>query len=111
MVGVIPIECSLLIEYRGRVDPRLPGCPDRFKYLALSNFPTNQNPRRRKTSLPTINPNRSNHHVGLLIADDFSQWRAHLRKILQARPEWKIISEASDGQEAVDKASELQPDV
>lgn len=47
----------------------------------------------------------------ILIVDDFPAWRARVRKILAAHPEWKVISEASDGQEAVQEASELQPDI
>ncbi len=47
----------------------------------------------------------------ILIVDDFPDWRARIRQILAAHPEWKIISEASDGQEAVQEASELQPDI
>ena len=47
----------------------------------------------------------------ILIVDDSPGWRARIREILAARPEWKIISEAEDGQEAVQEASELQPDI
>ena len=47
----------------------------------------------------------------ILIVDDFPSWRARVREILAAHPEWKIISEASDGQVAVQEASELQPDI
>ena len=47
----------------------------------------------------------------ILIVDDSPGWRARVREILAAHPEWKIISEASDGQEAVQEASELQPDI
>lgn len=47
----------------------------------------------------------------ILIVDDCPGWRARVREILAAHPEWKIISEASDGQEAVQEASELQPDI
>ena len=47
----------------------------------------------------------------ILIVDDFPGWRARVREILAAHPEWKIISEASDGQEAVQQAKELQPDI
>ena len=32
-------------------------------------------------------------------------------KILQARPEWTVISEACDEPEAVQKATTLQPDI
>lgn len=47
----------------------------------------------------------------ILIVDDSRGWRARVREILAAHPEWKIISEASDGQEAVQEARELQPDI
>ena len=47
----------------------------------------------------------------ILIVDDSPGWRARVREILTAHPGWKVISEASDGQEAVQEASELQPDI
>lgn len=47
----------------------------------------------------------------ILIVDDSPGWRARVREILAAHPEWEIISEASDGQEAVREARELQPDI
>jgi DNA-binding NarL/FixJ family response regulator len=47
----------------------------------------------------------------ILIVDDSPGWRARVREILAAHPEWKVVSEASDGQEAVQQASELQPDI
>ena len=49
--------------------------------------------------------------ASILIVDDFPNWRARVREILAAHPEWKIISEACDGQQAVQEASELQPDI
>jgi DNA-binding NarL/FixJ family response regulator len=49
--------------------------------------------------------------ANILIVDDFPGWRARVREILAAHPEWKIVSEASDGREAVEEASELQPDL
>ena len=47
----------------------------------------------------------------VLVVDDSPGWRARVREILGEHPEWKIISEACDGQEAVQEASELQPDI
>lgn len=47
----------------------------------------------------------------ILIVDDSPAWRARVREILAAHPEWKIISEACDGQEAVREAIEFQPDI
>ena len=49
--------------------------------------------------------------IRILIADDFGDWRLQNRLLLQARPEWQVIAEASDGSEAVQKAKELKPDV
>jgi DNA-binding NarL/FixJ family response regulator len=47
----------------------------------------------------------------LLIVDDYKDWRRRIRLLLQARPEWQVIGEASDGSEAVQKAEELKPDL
>ena len=47
----------------------------------------------------------------VLVVDDFEPWRDEIRRILQARQEWKIVSEACDGLEAVRQATELQPDI
>lgn len=47
----------------------------------------------------------------ILIADDFESWRIEVRALLQQRTEWHIVSEAHDGIEAVQKASEFHPDV
>jgi DNA-binding NarL/FixJ family response regulator len=47
----------------------------------------------------------------VLIVDDFAQWRAQVRRILEVRPEWKIVGEACDGLDAVQKATEFQPDI
>jgi DNA-binding NarL/FixJ family response regulator len=43
--------------------------------------------------------------------DDYEDWRTFVRLLLQSRPEWQIIAEASDGSEAVQKAAELKPDL
>jgi len=45
------------------------------------------------------------------MADDFEGWRRQARSLLQARPEWQIVAEASDGSEAIQKAEELKPDL
>jgi DNA-binding NarL/FixJ family response regulator len=49
--------------------------------------------------------------IRILIADDYENWRRQVRILLQARPEWQIICDVSDGDEAVRKAEELQPDL
>ena len=54
---------------------------------------------------------RDNSHATILIADDFEGWRMHIRRILEQRPEWRIVSEVSDGLQAVKNARQLKPDV
>jgi len=51
------------------------------------------------------------HPLRILIADDHSVVRAGLRALLESRPGWEVVAEASDGREAVEKASKLKPDV
>ena len=49
--------------------------------------------------------------VRILLADDFAPWRSELLSFLQSKTEWKVISEACNGLEAVQKTVELHPDV
>ena len=49
--------------------------------------------------------------IRILIADDHADWRRQVRLLLQARAEWQVIAEASDGSEAVQKAEEFKPDL
>jgi len=49
--------------------------------------------------------------IRTLIADDYAEWRRQVRLLLQARPEWQVIAEASDGSEAIQKAEALKPDL
>ena len=47
----------------------------------------------------------------IFIADDHEVVRKGLISLLQAQPDWEVCGEAADGREAVEKASELKPDV
>jgi DNA-binding NarL/FixJ family response regulator len=49
--------------------------------------------------------------VRILVVDDFAPWRRSVSTIAQIEPGWHVISEASDGLEAVQKAEELTPDL
>jgi CheY-like chemotaxis protein len=49
--------------------------------------------------------------IRVLVVEDHKDWRKLVRLLLQVRPEWQIIFEASDGSEAVQKAKELTPDL
>ena len=53
----------------------------------------------------------SRRFVRVLVVDDYEPFRHFVRATLQARPELRIICEASDGLQAVQKAEELQPDL
>jgi DNA-binding NarL/FixJ family response regulator len=47
----------------------------------------------------------------ILIVDDFEPFRRLVSSILKERPEFRVIDEASDGLQAVQKAEEHQPDL
>jgi DNA-binding NarL/FixJ family response regulator len=47
----------------------------------------------------------------ILIADDQPNMRRAVRALLESKTGWEICGEASDGQEAIDRTGELQPDV
>jgi DNA-binding NarL/FixJ family response regulator len=49
--------------------------------------------------------------IRVLVVEDHGDFRKLVRLLLQDRPEWQIIFEASDGYEAVEKARELRPDL
>ena len=49
--------------------------------------------------------------IRILIADDYADWRRQVHLLLQARPEWQVIAEASDGSEVIQKVEELKPDL
>jgi len=49
--------------------------------------------------------------VSILIADDHAVVRRGLRALVETQPRWKVICEASNGRDAVDKAAKLRPDV
>lgn len=47
----------------------------------------------------------------ILIADDHALMRQGARLVLQARQGWRVVGEAANGREAVQKAIKLKPDV
>jgi DNA-binding NarL/FixJ family response regulator len=57
---------------------------------------------RRNAEMPPIR---------ILIADDHEIFRRGLRSLLESHAEWEVCGEATDGQEAVEQAKELNPDV
>jgi DNA-binding NarL/FixJ family response regulator len=47
----------------------------------------------------------------ILVADDHGLVRRGARAVLNSRPGWRVVGEAANGREAVQKAKELKPDV
>ena len=50
-------------------------------------------------------------YIKVLIADDHPMLRQGIREGLERQPDFKVVGEASDGEEAVKLAGELKPDV
>jgi DNA-binding NarL/FixJ family response regulator len=47
----------------------------------------------------------------ILVVDDYLPWQRFVSELFESQLDFKIVSIASDGWEAVQKATELQPDV
>jgi DNA-binding NarL/FixJ family response regulator len=61
-------------------------------------------PRQRQDDLETA-------LVRILVVDDFLPFRSFTVSTLRKRPGFRIVEEAFDGEEAVQKANELKPDL
>lgn len=75
----------------------------------------NSRTRRKKTVMTQTEtqtlPDNALSTVRILVADDHEVMRLGMRNLLQARPNWTVCAEASNGKEAVEKTSECHPDV
>jgi DNA-binding NarL/FixJ family response regulator len=49
--------------------------------------------------------------VRIFLVDDNAMFRSHLRAMLEQRPEWVVVGEASNGRDAVEAFHEHNPDV
>jgi len=49
--------------------------------------------------------------IRILVVDDYEPWRRFERLTLLVHPELQVVGECSDGDEAIQKAEELKPDV
>jgi DNA-binding NarL/FixJ family response regulator len=47
----------------------------------------------------------------VLVVDDYEPWRRHVATTLANSSRWRIVAEAADGLEAVEKAADLRPDL
>jgi len=46
-----------------------------------------------------------------MIVDDLKEWRLRLRSFLERIPGFRVVAEAANGLEAVQKAAQLHPDI
>lgn len=51
------------------------------------------------------------HMTSILVVDDSDQWRSLIRSVLESIPSFRVVGEASDGLEGIEKAAALLPDV
>src|SRR6266436_384489 len=49
--------------------------------------------------------------VRVLIVDDFAPWRSFVIEHLEKQPHVRVLGDASNGMEGIQKAEELQPDL
>ena len=49
--------------------------------------------------------------IRILLADDSAEYRVAVREFLQQEPDVQVVAEVSDGEAAVTRAAEVQPDV
>ena len=47
----------------------------------------------------------------ILVVDDYEPWRRFVCSMLQKESDWLLVGEAQDGFEAVQKATDLKPDL
>src|SRR5580692_10911746 len=67
--------------------------------------------RRSCPSLLRTGARKSVKQIRILLADDHTVMRRGLRLLLESRPEFGVVAEASDGRQAVEQAEATEPDV
>ncbi len=70
-------------------------------------------PLQRSKSRPASRPapRRRKGRIRVLLADDHAILREGLARLLKEQPDLEVVGLATDGQEALDQAAKLQPDV
>src|ERR687891_846901 len=65
----------------------------------------------RGEGMPKKPAAKSDDPLKIMIVDDHALFRRGLQMVLEQEPDIEVVGEATDGQEAVDRAQELMPDV
>jgi len=88
-------------------------CPKRYRASRVLAHPSSPESDTNDLEVNLKKEEAKMHHavVQILVVDDYEPFRRFLHRKLQSRPELQIVSEASDGVQAVRKAEELQPDL
>jgi Response regulator receiver domain len=95
-----------LLQHDPRFDDRLPP-----SWLSETDLEVCERPTDKQVVAMNIFSKQLSSSIRVLVVDDFENWRRQVRLVLQARPEWQVISDASDGLEAVQKAQDLKPEI
>jgi DNA-binding NarL/FixJ family response regulator len=64
-----------------------------------------------RTEAPAASAPRSGERIRILLADDHKILREGLAGLLDEQPDFEVVSEASDGQMALEMARQTRPDV
>jgi DNA-binding NarL/FixJ family response regulator len=72
---------------------------------------TGINPRWLSLLIDNVQSSRSTLPITVVIADDHSLFRDGVRKLLESESDFKILGEAINGAEALNKIKQLKPDV
>jgi hypothetical protein len=95
-----------LLQHDPRFDDRLPR-----SWLSETDLEVCERPTDKQVVAMNIFSKQLSSSIRVLVVDDFENWRRQVRLVLQARPEWQVISDASDRLEAVQKAQDLKPEI
>jgi len=99
----LPLSRSLVIQHNGRLWAENNIGDGATFHVALPAVGLDRSSQR--------DPGRRPHGLTVLMADDRESFRHAVSSLLAELPELKLLAEAADGEEAIKKAAELNPDL